>query len=79
MSQENFEYKIDEAYELIQYDAGLALKVFENLLKLDSENIDLLNGKGSALIKLKRFSEAEECFNKSKALSQNIRRNFKVL
>ena len=71
MSQENFEYKIDEAYELIQYDAELALKVFENLLKLDSENIDLLNGKGSALMKLKRFSEAEECFNKSVLINEN--------
>ena len=71
MSQENFEYKIDEAYELIQYDAGLALKVFDNLLKLDSENIDLLNGKGSALMKLKRFSEAEECFNKSVLINEN--------
>ena len=71
MSQENFEYKIDEAYELIQYDAGLALKVFENLLKIDPDNIDLLNGKGSALIKLKRFSEAEECFNKSVLINEN--------
>ena len=71
MSQENFEYKIDEAYELIQYDAGLALKVFENLLKLDPDNIDLLNGKGSALMKLKRFSEAEECFNKSVLINEN--------
>ena len=71
MSQENFEYKIDEAYELIQYDAGLALKVFDNLLKLDPKNIDLLNGKGSALMKLKRFSEAEECFNKSVLINEN--------
>lgn len=71
MSQENFEINIDEAYELIQYDAELALKVFENLLKLDSENIDLLNGKGSALMKLKRFSEAEECFNKSVLINEN--------
>ncbi|PWB88244.1 tetratricopeptide repeat protein [Methanobrevibacter thaueri] len=71
MSQENFENKIDEAYELIQYDAGLALKVFENLLKLDPDNIDLLNGKGSALMKLKRFSEAEECFNKSVLINEN--------
>ena len=71
MSQKNFEINIDEAYELIQYDAELALKVFENLLKLDSENIDLLNGKGSALMKLKRFSEAEECFNKSVLINEN--------
>ena len=56
---------------MIQYDAGLALKVFENLLKLDPDNIDLLNGKGSALMKLKRFSEAEECFNKSVLINEN--------
>ena len=71
MSQENFEYKIDEAYELIQYDAGLALKVFDNLLKFDSENIDLLNGKGSALIKLKRFSEAEEWKLRNVSINQS--------
>ena len=71
MSQENFENKIDEAYELIQYDAGLALKVFENLLKLDPDNIDSLKGKDSALMKLKRFSEAEECLNKSVLINEN--------
>ena len=52
MLNEYFQNKLDEAYELIQNDTELALNIFNELLEQEPENIEVLTGKGSALMKL---------------------------
>lgn len=71
MSPNDFQDKMDEAFELIQNDADSALSIFNELLVLDSENIELLNGKGSALMKMDRMDEAEQCFNEAVLIEEN--------
>lgn len=71
MLNEYFQNKLDEAYELIQNDTELALNIFNELLDQESENIEVLNGKGSALMKLNKIDEADECFNQSILVSEN--------
>ena len=69
------EIPVEERAELDQwilYNKGLtlynsedfegALKVFEEGLNLDSNEYDFLNGKGSTLFKLNRFTDALECY-----------------
>ena len=60
-----------EAYDLIQNDTELALNIFNELLEQEPENIEVLNGKGSALMKLNKIDEADECFNQSILVSEN--------
>lgn len=71
MLQEDFQRKLDEAFELIHNDVESALGIFNNLLDVEPENIELLNGKGSALIRLEKFDEAEETINKSLLIDEN--------
>lgn len=71
MLNEYFQNKLDEAYELIQNDTELALNMFDELLEQEPENIEVLNGKGSALLKLNRIAEAEDCFNQSMLVKEN--------
>ena len=71
MLQEDFQQKLDEAFELINNDVELALDIFNDLLGLEPENIELLNGKASALIRLEKFDEAEETINKSLLIDEN--------
>ena len=71
MLNEYFQNKLDEAYELIQNDTELALNIFNELLEQEPENIEVLNGKGSALMKLNKIDEADECFNQSILVSEN--------
>ena len=44
---------------------------FNEILENEPNNIDALNGKGSALIKLNNFDDAEKCFDKSLTISEN--------
>lgn len=71
MSNEDFQKKLSEAYDLIQNDTELSLKIFNELLEIDGNNIEVLNGKGSALMKSYRNDEAEKYFNKSIEISEN--------
>ena len=71
MLNEYFQNKLDKAYELIQNDTELALNIFNELLEQEPENIEVLNGKGSALLKLNRIDEAEDCFNQSMLVKEN--------
>ena len=47
------------------------LDIINEILKNEPDNIDALNGKGSALMKLNRFDDAEKCFDKSLTISEN--------
>ena len=44
---------------------------FEELLEIDSENIDALNGIGSAYMKLNNLDEAENYYDKSLSICEN--------
>jgi tetratricopeptide (TPR) repeat protein len=63
--------RINEAYDYMQNDSAKALGIFDEILEIEPENIDAINGKGSTLMKLNRFDEAEECFNQSLSISEN--------
>lgn len=62
---------IEDTYEQIYYDAEKALESFNEILELEPYNISVINGKGSALMKLKQTTEAEKCFNKSMMIEEN--------
>lgn len=63
--------RINEAYDYMQNDSEKALGIFDEILEIEPENIGAINGKGSTLMKLNRFDEADECFDKSLSISQN--------
>ena len=71
MSKRYIKKEIDEALELISNDALKALKIFDDILKIEPENINVINGKGFALIKLNKLEEAEKYFNKSLDIEKN--------
>lgn len=72
MLNKTIQIKIDKAIRLLQNNSEEALKIFNEILKNEPDNIDALNGKGSALMKLNRFDDAEKCFDKSLSISENI-------
>lgn len=72
MLNRTIQIKIDKAIRLLQNNSEEALKIFNEILKNEPDNIDALNGKGSALMKLNRFDDAEKCFDKSLSISENI-------
>lgn len=63
--------RINEAYYLMQNDTKRALEIFDEVLEIEPENIEGLNGKGSSLMKLNQFDEAEKYFNKSLSICKN--------
>lgn len=63
--------KLNEAQNFIQIDGEKALKIYGEILEIDPENIDALNGIGSAHIKLNNFDEAEKFFDKSLSICEN--------
>lgn len=71
MLDEFYQIRLNEAYELIQNDTDLALDIFNELLEVEPDNIEILNGKGSALMKLNNIQEAEECFDNSISIIDN--------
>lgn len=71
MLEEYIQDKISEAYYYMQNDTEIALKIFNDILEIEPDNIEALNGKGSSLIKLNRFSEAENYFNQSLSICEN--------
>jgi len=52
MLNKTIQIKIDKAIRLLQNNSEEALKIFNEILKNEPDNIDALNGKGSALMKL---------------------------
>ena len=63
--------RLNEAQGFIQNDTDKALKIYEEILEIDSENIDALNGIGSAYMKLNNLDEAENYYDKSLSICEN--------
>jgi tetratricopeptide (TPR) repeat protein len=63
--------RINEAYDFMQNDSNKALEIFDEVLEIEPENTQAINGKGSTLMKLNRFDEADECFSHSLSISKN--------
>ena len=55
----------------MQNDTEKALEIFDEILEIEPENIDAINGKGSSLMKLNRLDEADEYFNQSISIHEN--------
>ena len=70
MKTKDTKTKIEEALNYIQNDTEIAIEIFDNILEFEPENIDALNGKGSALMKLNRMDEAEIYFNHSLSIEK---------
>lgn len=71
MLDEYLDNKLNDAFELIQNDTDKAIIIFNEILEIEPENVDALNGKGSALMKLNKFNEAEIYFDKSLTIKEN--------
>lgn len=71
MLDEYIENTINEAYEYMHNDTQKALKIFDEIIEIEPENIDAINGKGSTLMKLHKLDEAEAYFNQSLSISEN--------
>ncbi len=66
----NTKSKIDEALNYIQNDTLKAIEILDEILKNEPENIDAINGKGSALMKFNLMDEAEKIFDYSLSLKK---------
>lgn len=71
MLKSNIDKKIENALEYMQNDCNKALKIFNEVLKIEPTNINAINGKASTLMKLHRVNEAEKCFDYSLFLNEN--------
>ncbi len=63
--------RISEAYDYMQNDTQKALDIFDEILEIEPDNIEALNGKGSSLMKLNRFDEADQYYNHSLSIREN--------
>ncbi|WP_405290771.1 tetratricopeptide repeat protein [Methanobrevibacter sp.] len=71
MLEDYINSKINEAYDFMQNDSEKALEIFDEVLEIEPEKTQAINGKGSTLMKLNRFDEADECFNHSLSICEN--------
>ncbi|RAP51714.1 MAG: hypothetical protein BZ137_09715 [Methanosphaera sp. rholeuAM130] len=55
--------KLDEAFDMIQTDPEKSLANFDEILLKDSKNVEAINGKASAYMKLNQLNKAEELFD----------------
>ena len=62
--------KIEEAMDYIQNDTAKAIRIFDEILESEPENIEAINGKGSSLMKLNRMNEAENYFDYSLSIEK---------
>lgn len=70
MKNSEIKAKIEEAHDYIHNDTLKAIKIFDDILEIDPENIDALNGKGSSLIKMNLLKEAEKYFDYSLSIQK---------
>ena len=63
--------KIDEALYYMQNDTEKAITIFDEILEIEPENIEAINGKGSSLMKLNHMAKAENYFDYSLSIKQN--------
>ena len=71
MLEDYINSKINEAYDFMQNDSEKALEIFDEVLEIEPERTEAINGKGSTLMKMNRFDEADECFNQSLLICEN--------
>lgn len=71
MLEDYINTKINEAYDFMQNDTKKALKIFDEILEIEPENIDALNGKGSSLMKMNQINEADKYFDQSLSIRKN--------
>lgn len=71
MLNEYINSRILEAYEFIPNDSEMALKIFDDVLEIEPENIEAINGKGSTLMKLNKINDAEKYFDRSLSICEN--------
>lgn len=71
MLEDYINNKINEAYDFMQNDSRKALEIFDEVLEIEPENTEAINGKGSTLMKMNRFEEAKKCFDNSLEISEN--------
>lgn len=62
--------RIDEAMEYMQNDTAKAIRIFDEILESEPENVEALNGKGSSFMKLNRMREAEKYFDYSLSIKR---------
>lgn len=67
----DIEIRIEEALEYMHNDTDHALELFNLILEEQPENINALNGKGSALMKLHKNKKALEVFDYSLSIEEN--------
>ncbi|MBQ6219000.1 MAG: tetratricopeptide repeat protein [Methanosphaera sp.] len=65
MINEDIDNKIQEGLDYLNNNPEKALDTFNEVLELSCNNVSALNGKGSALIKLNNYDEAEKIFLRS--------------
>ena len=71
MLEEYINNRINEAYDYMQNDTEKALEIFDEVLEIEPDSIEALNGKGSTLMKLNRFDEADQYYNHSLSICEN--------
>lgn len=62
---------IEKTFGEIHENPEKSLDIFNEILKREPNNIKAINGKASALMKLKQTSKAEKYFNKSLSIKEN--------
>lgn len=71
MLEEYINSRINETYDYMQNDTEKAMNIFDEILEIEPDNIKALNGKGSSLMKLNRFDEADQYYNHSLSICEN--------
>lgn len=62
---------IEKTFGEIHENPEKSLDIFNEILKIEPNNIKAINGKASSLMKLKQTSKAEKYFNKSLSIKEN--------
>ena len=62
--------RIEEALYYMQNDTAKAIKIFDEILDKDPENIRAINGKGFSLMKMDQTNEAEKIFDYSLSIKE---------
>ena len=57
--------QLEKAFDIIQINPEKSLANFDEILENNSKNVEAMNGKASAYMKLNQINEAEEIFDKS--------------
>lgn len=65
MKNKKINMKIEKALDYMQNDTLKAIEIFDQILEIEPENIEAINGKGSSLLKLNQIDEAEKYFDYS--------------